>query len=141
MQSRRVHLTGASGSGTTTLGRALAAALASAHHDTDNYFWVPTTPPHQQKRDAADRLRLMHEVFLPRPDWVLSGSLTGWGDPLVPLFDLVVFLIAPAEFRVQRLRQRETRRFGADAVAPGAWRYRATEEFIAWASDYDHGRE
>jgi adenylate kinase family enzyme len=140
MQSRRVHVTGASGSGTTTLGRALAAALASAHHDTDDYFWVPTTP-YQQKRDAADRLRLMHEVFLPRPDWVLSGSLTGWGDPLVPLFDLVVFLIAPAEFRVQRLRQRETRRFGADAVAPGAWRYRATEEFIAWASDYDHGRE
>src|SRR3954451_1172821 len=140
MQSRRVHVTGASGSGTTTLGRALAAALASAHHDTDDYFWVQT-PPYQQKRDAADRLRLMHEVFLPRPDWVLSGSLTGWGDPLVPLFDLVVFLIAPAEFRVQRLRQRETRPFGADAVPPGAWRYRATEEFIAWASDYDHGRE
>jgi adenylate kinase family enzyme len=141
MQSRRVHLTGASGSGTTTLGRALAAALASAHHDTDDYFWVPTNAAVSAKARRCGSSSPDARGLLATTDWVLSGSLTGWGDPLVPLFDLVVFLIAPAEFRVQRLRQRETRRFGADAVAPGAWRYRATEEFIAWASDYDHGRE
>ncbi|MBV9393552.1 MAG: hypothetical protein JOZ84_03985 [Methylobacteriaceae bacterium] len=140
MQSRRVHITGASGTGTTTLGRALADALAVPHHDTDDYFWAPTTPSFQRKRDVADRLRLMREVFLPSPEWVLSGSLTGWGDPLVPLLDLVVFLIVPAEFRVHRLRERETRRFGADALVPGAWRHEATEEFIAWASEYDQGR-
>src|SRR5947209_9403615 len=113
MQSRRVHITGASGSGTTTLGRALADALAIPHHDTDDYFWLPTAPSFQQKREAADRLRLMGEMFLPRAEWVLSGSLTDWGDPIVPLFDLVVFLIVSVESRVQRLRERETRRFGA----------------------------
>jgi adenylate kinase family enzyme len=140
MQSRHIHITGASGSGTTTVGRALADALAIPHHDTDDYFWTPTTPSFQQKRDAADRLRLMGEMFLPRAEWVLSGSLSGWGDPLVRLFDLVVFLIVPAESRVQRLRERETRRFGADAVAPGGWRHEETEEFVAWASGYDEGR-
>jgi adenylate kinase family enzyme len=140
MQSRRVHITGASGTGTTTLGRALADALAIPHHDTDDYFWLPTTPPFQQKREAADRLGLMGEVFLPRTEWVLSGSLSDWGDPIIPLFDLVVFLIVPAESRVQRLRAREIRRFGADAVAPGAWRHQETEQFIDWASDYDEGR-
>jgi adenylate kinase family enzyme len=137
MEPRRVHITGASGSGTTTVGRALADSLAVPHHDTDDYFWLPTTPPFQEKRVAADRLRLMQEMFLPRAEWVLSGSLTDWGDPIIPLFDLVVFLIAPVDCRVQRLRERETRRFGADAVAPGAWRHRDTEAFIAWASDYD----
>ena len=46
----------------------------------------------------------MREVFLDRADWVLSGSLEGWGDSIIPLFDLVVFISAPNEVRLQRLR-------------------------------------
>jgi adenylate kinase family enzyme len=103
----------------TTLGRALADALALPHHDTDDYLWAPTTPPYRELRKAEDRLRLMHEVFLPRADWVLSGGVDGWGNPLVPLFDLVIFLQVPGEVRIARLRDREARHFGADAVASG----------------------
>ena len=44
--------------------------------------------------------------------WVLSGSLSGWGDPLVPKFDLVVFLFVPNEVQMQRLRAREIQRYG-----------------------------
>ena len=61
MKSRRIHMTGASGSGVTSLGRALGAALALPHHDTDDYLWAPTTPPYRELRPAADRLRLMRE--------------------------------------------------------------------------------
>ena len=130
---------GASGAGVTTLGRALADTLAAPHHDTDDYYWRPTTPPFREKRPIADRLRLMEELFLGRSDWVLSGSLDGWGDPLVPKFDLVVFLSARTDVRLKRLRDREARHFGADAVLPGGWRYQETEEFIEWASHYDDG--
>ena len=38
---------------------------------------------------------------------------------------------------LQRLRARETMRFGAAAVAAGGWRHKETEEFIEWASWYD----
>ena len=130
---------GASGVGATALGRATADALAFPHHDTDDYYWLPTTPPYRQKRDIADRLRLMREVFLDRPDWVLSGSLEGWGNPVAPLFDLVVFVETPTEIRLKRLRDRETRHFGVNAVAPGGWRHWETEEFIEWASHYEDG--
>ena len=81
----------------------------------------------------------MDELFLPRAHWVLSGSLDGWGDGLIPRFDLVVFLRTSHDLRLQRLRARESRRFGADAVAPGGWRHPELEEFIAWASRYDDG--
>jgi adenylate kinase family enzyme len=87
MKSRRIHVMGASGAGVTSLGRALADALAIPHHDTDDYFWRLTTPPYQDKREIAQRLRLMREIFVPRADWVLSGSLNGWGDPLIPAFN------------------------------------------------------
>ncbi len=100
MKASRIHIMGASGAGVTTLGRALANTLAISHHDTDDYFWRPTEPPYRETRPAADRLHLMEELFLGRLAWVLSGSLDGWGDPIVPLFDLVVFLSAPTEVRL-----------------------------------------
>ena len=53
MKSRRIHVMGASGAGVTSLGRALADALAIPHHDTDDYFWRLTTPPYQDKREIA----------------------------------------------------------------------------------------
>jgi adenylate kinase family enzyme len=139
MKTRRIHVTGASGSGVTTLGRAVADALALPHHDVDDYQWLPTVPPYRTLRPVADRLRLMGEMFLDRADWVLSGSLDRWGGPVVPLFDLVVFLRVPTEIRIARLHAREARHFGTDAVGRGGWRHAETEEFIDWASHYDDG--
>jgi len=137
MKTCRVHIMGASGAGVTSLGRALADALAVPHHDTDDYFWRPTTPPYREQREVAERLRLMREMFLDRPEWILSGSLDGWGAPIVPLFDLVVFVYVPTAIRLERLRAREARRLGAvadsDAMNP------EMKEFIEWASHYDDG--
>ena len=137
MKTCRVHITGASGAGVTSLGRAVADTLAISHHDSDDYFWRPTNPPYRELREVADRLRLMREMFLDRSDWVLSGSLDGWGDPIVPMFDLVAFVYTPAAIRLQRLRAREARRLGADA--PGGSQHQQMEEFIEWASHYDDG--
>ena len=139
MKSCRIHIMGASGSGVTSLGRALADALAITHHDTDDYLWQPTTPPYRDLRDIPERLRLMREMFLPRADWVLSGGLAGWGDPLIPAFDTVILLATPSKIRLQRLRAREAQRFGSDAVAPGGWRHEEAEDFIEWASHYEEG--
>jgi len=125
MRTRRIHIVGASGAGVTTLGHAVADALAIPHHDTDDYFWLPTAPPYQQRRDVADRLRLMHEMFVDRPDWVLSGSLDDWGGSVLTRFDLVVFLYVPKAVRLHRLQEREAKR----GLASGE-----TEDGMWWAS-------
>ncbi len=137
MANQRIHITGASGSGVTTLGRALATALAVPHHDTDDYYWLPTEPPFTDKRPIEDRLRLMEEMFLPRMAWVLSGSLAGWGDPLIAHFDAVAFVRTPTDVRLARLRAREALRYGDAAIAPGGARHEHTETFAAWAAQYD----
>lgn len=139
MPTCRIHVLGAAGSGTTTLGRALAGALALPHHDTDDYFWMPTEPPFAEARPVADRLALMQALFVPRAGWVLSGSLVGWGDPLIASFDLVVFLRTGAETRLARLHRREAGRYGADAVAPGGDRHAESRAFLDWAAGYDSG--
>ncbi|MFL6605024.1 MAG: hypothetical protein ACJ8R9_27330 [Steroidobacteraceae bacterium] len=41
----RILITGASGSGTTTFGRALATEMDWAFFDADDYYWMPSDPP------------------------------------------------------------------------------------------------
>ena len=138
-KSERIHILGASGSGTTTLGRALARELTCPHFDADDFFWIPTDPPYQHVRGRAERQQLLGTALAKPPSWVLSGSLCGWGDPFIPMFDLVVFLWIPHETRMGRLHEREIARYGQEAIEPGGNRHEAYKKFIAWAAAYDDG--
>ena len=102
----RLHVTGAAGTGTTTLGQALAGALAAPHHDADDYVWLPTPERFARMRPQPDRLRLMEEMFLSAPAWVLSGSVIPWGEALGAHLDAAIFLRAPTQVRMERLRGR-----------------------------------
>ena len=135
----RIHIFGASGSGTTSLASALAVAHGHRHLDTDDFYWFPTDPPFREVRPREARLALLRSALAEFPSWVLSGSLCGWGDPLIPEFDLVVFLVVPTEVRLTRLRAREMKRYGHDAVAPGGALHEASAEFLDWAGRYDTG--
>jgi adenylate kinase family enzyme len=134
----RVHILGASGSGTTTLARALATRLGAAHLDTDDVFWLPTDPPFAKIRERGERQAMLGAALAREPSWVLSGSLCGLGDMFIPRFELVVFLWLAPEIRMARLRAREHARYGA-AAAPGGPRHAASEAFLTWAAGYDEG--
>ena len=103
---KRIHILGASGSGTTTLGQALAERLQCPHFDADDSFWVPTDPPFTHQRERTERAQLLMDDLTAHDAWVVSGSLCGWGDVAIPLFELVVFLWIPHDRRMARLRQR-----------------------------------
>ena len=134
----RVHIFGAAGCGSSTLGWALARRLGCQHLDSDDLYWLPTTPPFQRKRTTPERLRLLLEAMKSSCQWVLSGSVAGWGDALIPNFDLVVFLYVPTDIRLARLRHRERARFGA-ALDPDGAMYGQHQAFLRWAAGYDLG--
>ncbi len=141
MSAIAVHITGASGSGVTTLGRALAKATDAVQLDTDDFYWAPDEPKYSVKREIPERIALLREAMEaagPR-GWILSGSVGNWAAPLVPLFQLVVFLSAPTEVRVARLKVREEAAFGAGAIAPGGARHPEFAAFIVWAAQYENG--
>jgi hypothetical protein len=132
MRRCRLHVVGASGSGTTTLARALANHWSVPHADADDYFWVPTDPPYVEKRPESARLSLMREVFVPREAWVLSGSMVGWGEAVIDECDAIVFLTLDPEERLRRLEAREVLRRAGRAFDPEAW-----AAFVDWARGYD----
>jgi adenylate kinase family enzyme len=136
---RRIHIFGASGSGTTTLAAALAERHGHRHLDTDDFYWLPTDPPYQTSRPRDERLRRLQQALAASASWVLSGSLCGWGDPLIPAFELVVFLAIPSDVRMRRLQSRELQRYGREAIAPGGPRHHASADFLDWAARYDTG--
>jgi hypothetical protein len=70
--------------------------------------------------------------------WVLSGSLCGWGDVAITLFELVVFLAIPQDRRMERLHRREHARFG-ERILPGGDMYEVSQAFLTWAAAYDEG--
>ena len=135
----RVHILGASGAGTTTLAATLAARLGCAHLDTDDFFWLPTEPKFEAIRPRAERQALLGDALARPGGWVLSGSLCGWGDVFIPLFDQVVFIYLPLDIRMARLAQREAGRYGAGAIAPGGAHHAKYEAFMAWAAAYETG--
>ncbi|MFE4951926.1 AAA family ATPase [Leifsonia sp. NPDC056665] len=132
MKRSRVHVMGASGSGTTTLARALADRWAVPHADADDYFWLPSNPPYVAQRPKDERAALMRELFVPREAWVLSGSMLGWGEAVVAECDAVIFLSLDPVERLRRLEEREARRRAGMEYDDAAWR-----EFLDWAGSYD----
>ena len=137
----RVHFTGAAGSGTTFLGQAVASQAGLSHFEADDYLWESTDPPYQHMRAPQERARLLQADLSASPQWALSGSLVRWGDTLSPLFDLVVLVLTPTEVRLARLRQRELKRFGPEALGPRGNMHQHHLEFLAWAAKYDDGDE
>ena len=136
METHCVHIFGASGSGTSTLGEALADKLGVLFLDTDSYYWKQTDPPFMQKNEPDVRIRLLRVRMSNASSWVLSGSLCSWGDPLLPLFTHVIFLWIPQEIRMKRLLARERSRYGP-RIEPGGDMVEQHLEFLEWASKYD----
>lgn len=135
---RVVHIFGASGSGTTTLGQAVAARTGYRFLDSDDYLWLPTDPQYTTKRTPAERLALLEGDIDAAGNAVVSGSLVGWGDPLIPGFTLAVRLVVPHDIRMERLKRRELMRYG-DRIRPGGDMYQIHRDFLQWAAGYEEG--
>jgi adenylate kinase family enzyme len=134
----KIHILGASGSGTTTLGKAIASKYNVSHFDSDDFFWMPTDPPFRQKRPVDQRISLLKETLLSYDSWVVSGSALKWGDFLREDADLIIQTYLEPDIRINRLLKREFERYG-ERIKPGGDMHNTHCEFVAWAKLYDNG--
>lgn len=137
---KHIHIFGASGSGTTSLGKCLASYMNYSFIDVDDYYWIKTDPPFQIACEKEIRSENLNKVLQNSDKWVLAGSLCGWGDFSIKYFDLAIFLYLPEKIRIKRLLERERERYG-EKISPGGSMYRGHMDFIEWAKKYDGGDE
>ena len=135
----RIHIFGASGAGTTTLGRELSKRINGKHLDTDSYYWRKTDPPFSSKREPSDRVTTIQRDVEGVENWVLSGSICSWGDPLLDRFTIAVFLELDPSIRIERITRRERERYGA-RIHPDGDMYQQHIKFLDWARSYDHAK-
>ncbi|KAF2410340.1 AAA family ATPase [Pseudomonas antarctica] len=136
--SYKIHILGAAGAGTTTLGKALAERLNVAYFDSDDFYWQPTAEPFTVARLRDERTRLLQEQSADLEGWVLSGSVCGWGDAMIAQFTHVTFLRVDPHVRLHRLQLREIQRYG-ERVLEGGSRHENSVAFLAWAARYEGG--
>ena len=135
----RLYIFGAAGSGTSTLGQAIAASTGWLHLDADDFYWKPTPQPYTEKHPPAARVAAMQARMQGHANWVISGgSLYDWGAPLLPQLSHAVFLRLDDALRMARLHARETTRFG-DALVNDPVRHQVSQAFFAWAAAYEAG--
>lgn len=78
-----IHIYGASGSGTSTLGRKICDELGYKFMDSDDYFWMPTIPQYLKKRERAafgDRIDVggdMHQTHMEFIEWAKAYDTGG----------------------------------------------------------------
>ncbi len=136
MTGTRILVIGAAGSGTSTVGRALASELSAEHFEGDDYYHAPSDPPFQNPRLPVERCERMQQDLAQHNSWVLSGGVVGWEPrPQIEL-TCVVLLYVPTDVRLERLRRREDTRFGS-RIREGGDMFGIHNEFMEWAAQYD----
>ena len=134
---------GASGAGSTTLGKEIALRLKLHYLDIDDYLWCWNTEiPLTIVRPQEERAKLLLDDIRKYPDFVISGTIFSDRELFEPLFDLAVFLSTPADVCAERVRIREQARWG-ERVFPGGDMYKNTRfhgdfiDYVANAQKYE----
>jgi adenylate kinase family enzyme len=135
---KHINILGATGSGTTTLGKALSNKLAYVHFDNDNYMFESNKKVFTKPRKPLIRDSMLFNDLKSTPKWVLSGEICGWGDFILRYFDLVIFLWVPVDERMKWIEAREEK-LSRKIEDPTHPRYKNYENFMRWASEYDTG--
>ena len=136
----RILITGASGTGTSTLAKLLAYHYGISWFDLDDFYWISKEPKYTVKRSLEKREQLLATATNQAVNWIISGSLLYWGNFLVQSIDLVVFLTVPTKERLKRIIAREISIFGKKALEKGGSREQLFQNFISWAESYDSGK-
>ncbi len=135
---RGIAILGLNGAGKSTVAHALAKALHCAEMDAEDYYFPEQSESRRnalegivdgsirtlgEKPFSVSRTKDEAQAMLLRdisahPRFVLSGVTMNWCEEIRSRIDIAFWIQAPLEIRLQRIRDRERRRFG-DRVLPG----------------------
>jgi 8-oxo-dGTP pyrophosphatase MutT (NUDIX family) len=116
---RGIIVFGANGAGKTTLARELARILNFKHMDIEDYTFDPSEIPYYAPRSREERNRLMLADIKKYGSFVISAVTGDFGAEITSMYDLAVFLEAPAGLRINRVKQCAYEKYGERVLAGG----------------------
>ncbi len=124
----RIAIIGANGSGKTTLGRHLADMLGYKHMDVEAYSFKASAVPYENPRTREEVQELLSAEIEKYGQFVLSAVNCDFGGHINAMYDCVIYIKAPLDIRLDRIRQRSLHMFGS-RVLPGGDMYLQEQHF------------
>jgi len=134
----KICVLGAAGAGTTTISKHISFKYGYKHFESDFFAWEQTNPPFQKTRPDSESTKMLNAELEKCDDVVISGNIAKWGEQYKDKFDLIIFLYAPTDVRLERIRYREQELYGK-RVLPNGDMYKNFEVFLGYAKAYDTG--
>ena len=121
---------GMNGSGKSTLGRALAEYLSWRFIDNEDLYFPKTDPnhPYAVEHTQAEVERLLLEEVRRDDHFVFAAVRGNYGEAVLPYYKAAVLVEVPRDIRLQRVRERSYRKFGA-RMMPGGDLYESEKRF------------
>ena len=126
-------IAGPNGSGKTTLGRLLAQRLSCAHLDAEDFAFLPSSAPYSRPRPREEARALLLEAMRQHPRFILTAVSGDFGPEADRLYAGAVWLDAPLDLRLARVRQRSLHQLGQRAM-PGGNLYGQEEAFLRFVA-------
>ena len=120
---------GPNGSGKTTLGRELARILNFKHMDIEDYYFEKSEIPYTIERSHEDCLNLMLADIEKYRSFIITALTGEFGDTIPMFYNLAVYMTAPKELRVKRVKQRAYKHHG-ERVCEGGDMYEDYLKFV-----------
>ncbi len=118
--STGIMIIGPSGSGKTTLGKIVAQKLGYPYFDVDDYIWKQNTDsPYTQMYTRDEKISRLSNDIAPYEHFVMAGSMSSFHYAFDDKFEMMVFLYAEPDIRVQRVHNRAIARFGERVLEGG----------------------
>lgn len=110
---------GANGSGKSTLSRELAHILNYKYMDIEDYCFEKSEIPYTKPRSRKEYLELMLTDIKKYHSFVISTVMGDLGDIIPKYYQLAVYLSAPFELRMERVKQRSYEQYGQRVLQGG----------------------
>lgn len=133
---RIIYITGASGSGTTSLGELIGVNYDVNLIESDEISMLSTDPPFQFPRPLEQRLDLLCERLDENKVNVIVGSINDWGINVIQNADIFILLYEEFAERKKRIYEREKKRFG-NKLEDDEIVKKNFKRLIEWTAKYD----
>lgn len=136
---KRILIIGASGTGTTTLGKRISTKLELPFIDLDELFWLESEIPFTKFRNTEQLKEIVNDKIYSKNEWLISGDPSLWNVGIEDKINYLIFLKAPTDIRISRLEQRYNNHYGIASRVKGNLIFENHQSFIKWTMQYNTG--
>lgn len=107
-----IAICGANGCGKTTLGHALSKELSIHHMDIEEYYFDNGIRSYSNPRSRDEVVKLIQRDIIKNDGFIISAVNCNLSEKINKCYRLVVYMYAPLEVRMERIKNRSYQQFG-----------------------------